>query len=99
PLSLTDDPYVGFAAGQPLFIQKTGIDGARKYETNPVKLAHFNPQSFPVKKAPGTYRIFCLGGSTTYGHPYRDGTSFSGWLREMLAEADTTRHFEVINCG
>ncbi|HAP00238.1 MAG TPA: hypothetical protein DCQ83_09370 [Fibrobacteres bacterium] len=99
PLSLTEDPYVGFAAGQPLFIKKTGTDGIERYETNPVKLTHFNPQSFPVKKTPGTYRIFTLGGSTTYGHPYRDPTSYSGWLREFLAEADSSRHFEVINCG
>jgi len=99
PLSLTEDPYMGFASEQPLFIKKMGPDGVERYETNPVKLSHFNPQSFPVKKAPGTYRIFCLGGSTTYGHPYRDTTSYSGWLREMLAEADSSRHFEVINCG
>ncbi len=99
PLSLTEDPYVGFASGQPLFLKKTGSDGVERYETNPVKLTHFNLQSFPVKKAPGTYRIFCLGGSTTYGHPYRDPTSYSGWLREILAGADSTRHFEVINCG
>ena len=99
PLSLTEDPYFGFASGQPLFLKRQGPDGTDIYQTNPVKLSHFNTQSFSAKKAPGTYRIFTLGGSTTYGHPWRDTTSFSAWLREMLAEADTTRRYEVINCG
>ena len=99
PLSLSEDPYVGFATGQPLFIKKTDVEGRAWYETNPVKLTHFNLQSFPIKKAAGTYRIFTLGGSTTYGHPYRDPTSYSGWLREILTEADSSRKFEVINCG
>jgi tetratricopeptide (TPR) repeat protein len=99
PLSLTEDPYFGFATGQPLFLKKTGPDGKAVYETNPVKLSHFNFQSFPAKKAPGTFRIFTLGGSTTYGHPWRDSTSFTGWLREYLAAADPSRHYEVINAG
>jgi tetratricopeptide (TPR) repeat protein len=99
PLSLTEDPYFGFANGQPLFLKKTGPGGVEVYETNPVKLSHFNFQSFPAKKAKGTFRIFTLGGSTTYGHPWRDSTSFTGWLREYLAEADPSRHYEVINAG
>jgi tetratricopeptide (TPR) repeat protein len=52
-----------------------------------------------VHKAPNTFRIFCLGGSTTYGHPYFDSTSFSGWLRELLPEIDPSKNWEVINCG
>ncbi len=99
PLALTEDPYVGFATGQPLFVKRRAPDGTMVYETNPVKLSHFNFQSFPAKKAPGTFRVFTLGGSTTYGHPWRDSTSFGGWLREYLAEVDTTRRYEVINAG
>lgn len=103
PLSRTEDPYFGFAAGQPLFLKVVKADGAEVYETNPVKLSHFNFQSFPARKQPGTFRIFTLGGSTTYGHPWRDSTSFSGWLRELLAGLDTSaggpRRFEVINAG
>ncbi len=99
PLALTEDPYFGFASGQPLFLKKKNAAGAEVYETNPVKLTHFNFQSFPAKKAPGTFRIFTLGGSTTYGHPWRDSTSFTGWLRELLADQDSTRHYEVINAG
>ncbi len=67
--------------------------------TNPAKLPHFNPQSFPREKAPGTYRIFSVGGSTAYGHPWTDPVSFSGWLRGLLPEADPGRKWEVINAG
>lgn len=104
PLARTEDPYFGFAAGQPLFVKAVTPDGRDVYETNPVKLTHFNHQVFPVRKSPGTFRIFTLGGSTTYGHPWRDSTSFGGWLRELLAEQDTAagargRRYEVINAG
>ena len=40
-----------------------------------------------------------MGGSTTYGHPYDDATSFSGWLREFLPVVDGSQKWEVINCG
>jgi tetratricopeptide (TPR) repeat protein len=99
PLALTEDPYFGFASGQPLFLKKKNAAGAEVYETNPVKLSHFNFQSFPARKAPGTFRVFALGGSTTYGHPWRDSTSFSAWLRALLEEADPSRRYEVINAG
>jgi tetratricopeptide (TPR) repeat protein len=98
PLSLTEDPYVGFASMQPLFVEAKTDSGLRM-ETSPAKLIHFNLQSFPAKKAPGTFRIFSVGGSTAYGHPWRDPVSFSGWLRELLPKADSSRKWEVINAG
>ncbi|MDB5106252.1 MAG: hypothetical protein JWP91_3941 [Fibrobacteres bacterium] len=99
PLSLTEDPYVGFASSQPLFVESKSPSGERIMVTNPVKLTHFNSQSFPVQKEKGTFRIFSVGGSTAYGHPWRDPVSFSGWLRELLPQADSSRKWEVINAG
>lgn len=99
PLSLTEDAYVGYSAAQTLFVDSTGADGSAFKVTNPVKLSHFNPQAFPAKKAPGTYRIFTLGGSTTYGHPFHDPTSYTGWLRAFLGKTHPGRRYEVINCG
>jgi tetratricopeptide (TPR) repeat protein len=96
PALQTEDPFVGFASNVPLFVPSP--DG-RQLVTAPNKLNFFNPQSFPREKAPGTYRIFCLGASTTYGHPYTDPTSFAGWMRELLPAADVTKHWEVINAG
>ncbi|HKP98329.1 MAG TPA: tetratricopeptide repeat protein [Fibrobacteria bacterium] len=99
PLSLTEDPYVGFASTQPLFVESRTESGELRMVTNPAKLTHFNFQSFPAQKPPGTFRIFSVGGSTAYGHPWRDPVSFSGWLRELLPKADPGRKWEVINAG
>jgi tetratricopeptide (TPR) repeat protein len=99
PALQTEDPFVGFAANVPLFIPAPGPDGGKVMVTAENKLDYFNAQSFPLKKDPGTYRIFCLGGSTTYGRPYNDRTSFSGWLRELLPAEDGHKHWEVINAG
>ena len=88
---------------RPVFIPSSS--DPNRLETAPNKLAWFNHQSFPATKPANTYRIFCLGGSTTYGRPYSDQTSFCGWLREFLnaqptakGDANTTR-FELINAG
>ena len=96
PLSRTDDPFVGFDH-QPLFERRDTTPPS--FETRPQKLPWFNDQSFPAEKSPRTLRIFCLGGSTTYGRPYRDATSFSGQLRKLLQLALPGQSIEVINAG
>ena len=99
PALKTEDPFVGFASNVPLFVPVPGPGGRQLLTTATNKLNNFNQQSFPREKAPGTYRIFCLGGSTTYGRPYDDATSFASWLREMLPLADRNKNWEVINAG
>jgi tetratricopeptide (TPR) repeat protein len=99
PKSYEDDPYVGFSGRSPLFVEVRQGDGSVVMERSPAKAALFNPQQFPRQKPPGAVRIFCVGGSTTYGRPYDDSTSFCGWLRELLASAAPGRRFEVINAG
>ena len=99
PLLLSEDPLVGFADNVPQFIKATRKDGAKMYITPKNKLSLFNFQEFPQQKSDKAYRIFCVGGSTTYGRPYRDGLSFCGWLRAYLRAADPSREWEVINAG
>jgi tetratricopeptide (TPR) repeat protein len=99
PVLRSEDPFVGFVPGIPLFVEQTDAEGRKILATPDNKLVFFNRQRFPQDKAPGTYRIFCLGGSTTYGRPYSDATSFAGWLRELLPVADAQRRWEVINAG
>ncbi len=99
PALYDQDPYVGFSSRLPLFVAKRAPDGSAEMATADNKLSLFNAQHFPRKKAAGTFRIFCLGGSTTYGHPYDDKTSFSGWLRELLPVVDPSRRWEVVNAG
>jgi len=99
PLLLAEDPFVGFAGNVPQFVEHTRPDGAVVLRTAENKRFLFNDQEFPKEKAPGTYRIFCMGGSTTYGRPYFDELSFCGWLRAYLRAAAPARNWEVINTG
>jgi tetratricopeptide (TPR) repeat protein len=99
PTLRNEDPFVGFAANVPLFTASTGVNGKQQLTTAANKKDYFNRQSFSKEKEPNTYRIFSLGGSTTYGHPYSDSTSFSGWLRQLLPVADSSKNWEVINAG
>jgi len=98
--SVSEDPFVGFSAHHPVFETYRAGDGSLRARTAREKLKWFNEQEFPVKKAPGSFRIFILGGSTAYGRPYGARTSFSGWLEDILNQAaGPARHFEVINAG
>lgn len=98
PLSETEDPFVGFSGATPLFEERPGPAGP-VMATAPGKLRLFNAQEFPRDKPPGAVRIACVGGSTTYGHPYDDPLSYSAWLRELLPAAQPGTAFEVINAG
>lgn len=89
-----EDPFVGFSATRPLFDVKDGIAS-----TSRSRLRYFNEVSFPVGKPANTMRIFCFGGSTTYGRPLDGRTSFSRWLQDLLKAADPQISFEVINAG
>ncbi len=99
PVLFERDPYVGFSSHIPLFVRDSASADADALVTAPNKRHIFNTQRFSARKPAGTFRIFCMGGSTTYGHPYEDPTSFAGWLRAMLPKADPSRRWEVINCG
>ena len=99
PLAYDEDPYVGFSSVVPHFVERTLAGGTEVLETAPNKLRLFHLQRFARAKGAGVTRIFCLGGSTTYGRPYGDATSFCGWLREFLPAADPSRGWEVVNAG
>ena len=98
PVTDTHDPFAGFSQ-IPLLESTVAANGEQLLTTAPSKLVWFNSQTFPKQKPVGTRRIFCVGGSTTYGRPYWDATSYSGWLRELLPLADGTCDWEVINAG
>jgi tetratricopeptide (TPR) repeat protein len=99
PLLLTEDPFVGFADNVPQFAPDIRPDGTPILRTANNKRGLFNYQEFPRTKADNSYRIFCMGGSTTYGRPYFDNVSFCGWLRAYLQAAEPARNWEVINAG
>jgi tetratricopeptide (TPR) repeat protein len=55
--------------------------------------------AFEKEKPTGTFRIFCLGGSTTVGYPYWFNAAFSTFLRYRLHALFPDRSIEVINLG
>jgi tetratricopeptide (TPR) repeat protein len=102
PILYESDPLVGFASRIPLYepvVPSEPGEGSGWVERATNKSAFFNYQRFPSEKPPDTHRVFCVGGSTTYGRPYDDVTSFCGWLRALLPVADPARPWEFINAG
>ncbi len=61
--------------------------------------AAFRSQSFAVPKESGTFRIFCLGGSTTLGYPYAADVAWPAGLERRLRQLFPQRRTEVINLG
>ena len=90
------DPYLGFESVEPLFVLN---QDQQRYQVSESRLDFFRPEQFSAQKVPGTYRIFCLGGSTVQGRPYSLETAFSSWLELSLQAAAPERQWEVINCG
>ena len=99
PVQFERDPYVGFSSSIPLFVKDPGANDPDGLVTAKNKQRFFNTQRFSARKPKDTCRIFCMGGSTTYGHPYEDPTSFCGWLRATLPRVEPSRRWELINCG
>ncbi|TWU56539.1 Tetratricopeptide repeat protein [Rubripirellula tenax] len=96
---LTTDPYVGFSSTMPLMVETADDVGTTTMVTSPTKLRWFNSQSFAVPKPDHVKRVFCVGGSTTFGRPFDDATSYCGYLRRLLPYVDPATQWEVINAG
>ena len=87
------DPFVGFSAVQPLFVQQDDT-----HVTAASRLDFFRKDSFAATKSANTKRIFCLGGSTVQGRPWSLDTAFPRCLQIALQQA-TEYDWEVVNCG
>ncbi len=91
-----------------LFTTET-INGAQYFFVNPeVKKRYFarvdftpniSLDHFQMPKPGSTFRIFCLGGSTTAGFPYSFVGSFSTFLRDRLKAMFPEWRIEVVNLG
>ena len=88
------DPLAGFNRQLRLFERVQG-----RCQVIRSREPFFQPQSFAVVKPTNGYRIFCLGGSTVYGHPYLADTAFPKWLELELAATHPGRRVEAVNCG
>ena len=70
-----------------------------RYFTRVAFLPSTSPDYFLVPKPTGTFRIVCLGGSTTVGFPYWYNAAFSSFLRDRLRAVFPDRTIEVLNLG
>lgn len=59
----------------------------------------FRPSRFAKVKAPGTLRVFALGGSTTYGLYAGQKSAFPNIIEERLKSLAPDQPIEVINLG
>lgn len=73
--------------------------GERYFNKKSVPVPNLYPQTFTLKKNQSTFRIFCLGGSTTAGFPYEMTVPFPQQLKFMLEDNYPDFQFEVINLG
>lgn len=73
---------------------------AKRYFTQrDIALPNPRREIFEHKKSPQTYRIFCLGESTTEGFPYGLNVSFPDFLYTRLNTLFPGKNIEVINLG
>jgi len=99
PLSLNDLTAQWLISPRRYFIETPSKNG-EKLCLNPelIRLDH-KPQCFAPRKAPGTFRIFCLGGSTTEGWPFQHLLSYPDFLNLELKDVLPSRRIKVINAG
>jgi tetratricopeptide (TPR) repeat protein len=90
----------------PLFIEQQNNTirinssiGERYFNKKKVPVPNLYPQTFSAKKDSNTFRIFCLGGSTTAGFPYEMNVPFPQQLEFQLQREQPDKNFEVINLG
>lgn len=58
-----------------------------------------SPELLTTPKSPETFRVFCLGESTTAGFPYQFNISYPFFLKQILQSCLPTKKVEVINLG
>ena len=96
---------VGVGDSYDLFIEdgdrwQVNTQMAAKYFTQQdITIPELIEQNFPQKKDTSTYRILCLGGSTTAGFPYEVNINFPYFIKTRLKYLYSKKTFEVINLG
>jgi len=99
----------GLFAPEPLFLEAPESRGThlefnpwvsrRYFDSTYAALPNLAPELFSRVKPASTFRILCIGESTTAGFPFVSQVPFPVQLREILAHAYPGRRFEVLNAG
>ena len=91
------DPLIDASNLEPLFEPDPDNSTLRRIGNSRLDL--FCPAEFEVEKPPGMFRIFALGGSTTFGEPYMSETAFPAFVKSYFEAGNPNLDYEVINCG
>ncbi|HLP17195.1 MAG TPA: tetratricopeptide repeat protein [Bacteroidota bacterium] len=75
------------------------IVGKRYFDPNRYALPKVERTLFDAQKSPTTFRVFCLGASTTVGFPYSYNLTPSFILKKQLEVALPDMKIEVVNAG
>lgn len=87
-----------YKEGKELF--QLNVNVAKRYfDPKHVTVPNLYPETFTRNKASNTFRIFCLGGSTTAGFPFDYQVPFPFQLKILLSNYYPDVQFEVINLG
>lgn len=89
-----EDPFRGFSGLVQVF-ERSGD----RYQTRSASASTFNAQTFLSEKPENGLRIFCLGGSSSYGFPWGAEAAFTSIVGELIAENHPELHVEAINAS
>lgn len=81
----------------PTFFETVEVDGRAYHQVSHPEAYRGRRVRIPVDKAPGTLRVFCLGGSASAGWPHPPEEIYSAYLERALREAYPDRRVEVFN--
>ena len=77
-----EDPFRGFSSLVKVFEREDDRSKTRYVSLHRT----FTDQSFRAEKPDNGFRIFSLGGSSSYGYPWGDEVAFTEILGELIAE-------------
>jgi|WetSurMetagenome_2_1015567.scaffolds.fasta_scaffold04394_5 tetratricopeptide (TPR) repeat protein len=99
----------GLFAPEPLLVEVPNTDGRlvgfnpfvgrRYFDASQTAVPMLTPDVFLHAKTPSTFRVLCLGESSTAGFPFDCQVTFPRQLRQILTEAYPEKRIEVLNAG
>jgi lysophospholipase L1-like esterase len=95
PWSVFEGGYYKFP---PRYVLR-GAAGMGPHDTARINALGFRGRDFSPQKPPGTFRIICLGGSSTFGFHNSDTGTYPYLLQRLLDRRRLGTRVEVINAG
>jgi tetratricopeptide (TPR) repeat protein len=90
-----EDPFRGFSGLMPVFQRQGDV-----YRTRPAVVGvTFNEQSFLADKPAGGLRMFCIGGSSSWGFPWGAKVAFTSIIGEAVAASHPGLQVEAVNAS